>query len=317
MTNKMTFTMSNGATREIQFVGTPTSYFRVWITGQEHGGLFGGGAVHMHGICTGVIHAFTDMAKVHRYSIHFPGLHLRPTMDKLTQNSVVMENIGYVSNHYAGQFKVARMDKLSDPNPMATVWGAVSLLNGTLVVSKRIEYREGVLGEADYVGHERNAINLMNGFDMLLTGMSFDLRPMCKNGRNKTTGEIIPAGTIISNELMTAEQILLATDEDAISMISERVASKNHYRAVAQANAAIERACDENRNIAPGMTTLRVITCKSPLTIETRDVTGLDNLKGYLFKGNIPVTAGIQDLLDPAVQASIRKNNLCVELAAE
>lgn len=309
MTTTLNFDV-NGTNREIQFVGN-TSLFRIWITGQEHGGVT---RLSMHGPSMGVIHAFTDMAKVHRYNIHERGLHLRPTMERLAGH-VIMENVGYVNNTYKGAFTVDGLDKLKDTDPLIVNWGTVNYSNGRLFVGKRIEYRQGELGEADYITHERNAVNLLNGFEMLMTGASFDIQPITKGQTRQSTGEVVAPATIINLELQKALQVLSSTDDEARDLIAEAVAKKEIRRTFAKVNAAIEKAAETGQHFEVSMEKVGVIRDESNKNdVEYVESSVLMGASGYLVKGTF-VVSGVVQLDSPSVMANIKKNNLKVIFA--
>ncbi len=311
MTTEMTFNI-NGTDRNIQFVGGET-LFRVWITGEKGNGVM---EIHDHNIVKGILHAFTDMAIVHRYQVHTDGLHLRPSLEKLA-GEIVMEDVGYVSNHYTGPIPVDGLEKLDDENPLATNWGSVSFKNGRLYVTRKMWYVPGTKTESDEIKHWRNAINLMSGFEILAKNCSLNLWPKTKDRKSESTGEVTEGKAVIDHELNTALQILSAPDaEQASVMIGQRVANKQVRTSFARLTSAATRAIEEGKSFEVTLKTVGVITDRATMSVEYKDTEVLAGMMGYLFKGIFPV-GGLQPLDTPVVMGMIKQQNLRVLFATE
>lgn len=310
-TTNMTFTINSNA-RNIQFVGSDNGLFRVWITGEKGLGVK---EIQDFNTCKGIIHAFTDLALVGRYQTHLKGLHLRPSIARLA-GELVMEEIGYVNNHYADVIPVDGLSKLDDENPLATNWGIVSFKNGRLNVVKKCAYVAGTKTEDDDVKHERHAIDLMNGFELLATNCSLSLIPLTKSRTSESTGEITAARDVINHTLTTALEILQAPDQaTAASMIGGYVSKKQVRTSFARINSAATRIQESGKVFETTLATVAVIQDRNkPFEVVREPVSVLENAMGYLFKGSI-VTSPLRPLGDPIVQEMIRKMNLSVLIA--
>ncbi len=301
----------NNTNRDVQFIGGER-LFRVWITGMTG---FGVKEIHDLNTCKGILHAFTDMALVNRYSTHMPGLHLRPTIEKLA-GEIIMEEVGYVNNHYAGVIPVDGLDKLDDDNPLATTWGIVSFKNGRLYVTKKLWYVAGTKTESDEIKHWRHAIDLMNGFEIVMSGCSLNLWPKTKDRKSENTGEVTEGKVVIDRELTTALAVLSApTKQDAVNMIGERVAKKQVRTTFARVDATVKKLADEGKHFESTLATVRIIKDRGTMEIEEMAVDAIKGLTGFLFKGKFALDSVPQDLSSPVVLETIRKNGLAVLLA--
>lgn len=308
MNTTLNFTI-NSNVRNIQFVGTDTMLFRAWITGEKGLGVK---EIQDFNTCKGILNAFTDMVKIHRYNTHMKGLHLLPSIARLA-TEIVMEEVGYVNNHYVGVIPVDGMEKLDDENPLSTNWGIVSFKNGRLNVVKKITAIAGTKTESDEVKHERHAVDLMNGFEIVESNCSLSLIPLTKSRASQSTGEITSGRDVISRSLNTALQVLQAsTDDDAREMVNGKVAMKQARTSFARANAMIDRLAEDGRTFNPGLVTVRVIKSLSPLVIETEPSSVLDGMFGFIFKGKNPINTFEQDFSNPATQKMIKDLNLMV-----
>jgi hypothetical protein len=310
MNNKLNFTVNN-TSRDIQFIASEKGYFRVWVSGQTG---FGVNQISDFNTCKGVLHAFTDMALVHRYGTHDTGLHLRPSIEKLA-SQVIMEEVGYVSSRYAGPIPVDGMEKLDDENPLSTNWGIVSFKNGRLNVVRKMWYVAGSKTESDEIKHWRHAIDLMNGFELLMSNCSLNLWPKTKDRVVESTGEVVDGKIVVDRVLSVALTTLQAPDRNMASeMIQERTARKQVRTSFARATSAIAKAADEGKEyVITG--NIAVITDRKEMTIERREASTLTGLMGYLFKGKFALP-GLQALDNPATLKAIKDNNLSVLIAA-
>ncbi len=309
-TTKMTFTINNNV-RDIQFVGSETHMFRVWITGEKGLGVK---EIQDFNTCKGILHAFTDLALVRRYNTHLQGLHLRPSISRLA-GEIIMEEVGYVSNHYAGVIPVDGLAKLNDENPLATNWGVVSFKNGRMNVVKKLTYIAGTKTESDEVKHERHAIDLMNGFEIVNTNCSLSLVPLTKSRTSVSTGEYTSGRDVISRSLTVALQVLQAPDQNAATeMIGDRVAKKQVFTTFARLNAAATRAEEAGKTFEVNLATVMVIKDRKTMEISVEPASILKGMMGYLFKGKY-ATGGIQALDNPIVMGMIKAQNLSVLIA--
>lgn len=312
MNTKINFTI-NGTDRSIQFVGSENHLFRVWITGEKGNGVK---EIQDFNTVKGILHAFTDMALVHRYNVHLKGLHLRPTLEKLA-GEIIMEEVGYVSNHYAGVLPVVGLEKLDDENPLSTNWGVVSFKNGKLNVVKKLTYVAGTKTESNDVKHERHAIDLMNGFEIVESNCSLSLIPLTKSRTSNSTGEYTSGRDVINFSLTKALQVLQAPDQAAAAeMIGESVAKKQARLGFARLNATAARVEESGKTFSVELDKVGVITDRKTMTVSYEPASVLENAVGYLFLGSYAVSA-LQPLGDPITLGRIKKQNLRVLISAE
>ncbi len=312
MNTKMTFTINNNI-RNINFVGTDDRLFRAWITGEKGLGVK---EIQDFNTVKGILHAFTDytLGDKRRYNTHTQGLHLRPSISRLA-SEIVMEEIGYVSSRYAGPIPVDGMEKLDDENPLSMNWGIVSFKNGRLNVVKKISSIAGTKTESNEVKHERHAVDLMNGFELVESNCSLSLIPLTKSRTSESSGEYTSGRDVINHYLTTIMNNLQNPDRDAAANEIGRFAVGKQVRtSFARLTAAATRAEEAGKTVEVHLTTVAVIKDRKTMEVSYEPVSVLQNMMGYLFKGRFP-TGGLQALDNPITLGMIKDQKLSVLIA--